>query len=295
MIALVLAGVLLAQPPAPSKATAAVLLTKRVGASPERARGVVRELSRLLSDAGVRLLPADEVARRSSGVGIGDPTSCEGRKACALELGKQLGVEVVVVLLLGQVQGDVSVHAEALEIEGKRKLAEETRIIPSSALARLAEDFGPFARRVRGALPDAEPVVVKATEPVKPKLPEKPREPDPVEVAASGPGLSVWAPAAAGVALAAGGGVLLLMAKGNSDALTGGPGGTSQLGPEAALAARDSGRFQQTLGLVLVGAGVVALGAAGGMTLVGGPGEQVTAAPFVGPGGAGLAISGVWR
>src|SRR5207245_1033905 len=87
-----------------------------------------------------------------------------------------------------------------------------------------------------------------------------------------------WIPAAAGGLFGATAAVLLLNAKAQSDALTGGdgPGGNpSTLSAEQALAYRTSGPRLQTLGLISAGATVAALATAGAMYWIGKPGDDL--------------------
>ncbi|MFZ5470890.1 MAG: hypothetical protein ACOZIN_15800 [Myxococcota bacterium] len=73
-----------------------------------------------------------------------------------------------------------------------------------------------------------------------------------------------WLPAAAGVALAGGGAFFLLQAKGNYDKLIQGT-----VAPETAARAREDGKRQQVVGLMLAGVGAAALASAGAMALWG--------------------------
>lgn len=290
VIALVLVSALLGQAaplPAPG---AAVFLTKRVGTSPERANEVLANVRQALAAAGVGLLSADDLARQAKAAGVADTTSCDGRKSCALDLGRKLGLSMVVPVRVGEVQADLSVYVEALAISDARKLSDETLIVAAASFAELPAKLRPFAERVRAAMPAPalKPEVVANVEPdfVAPNP----------EVAAAPPSagvpLKVWAPAAGGAALAVTGSVFLVLAKGQSDRLTGGPNGHSTLSAEEARTARVTGQRQQNIGLVLAGAGAVALVVAGGLHLFGGESEPVAAAPFVVPGGGGLVLAG---
>jgi hypothetical protein len=81
-----------------------------------------------------------------------------------------------------------------------------------------------------------------------------------------------WVPAAAGVALGAGGAYALIQAKAKHDALVQG----TVPEPDAAKV-REDGKTYQTVGFVLVGAGVACLATAGAMFAFGGPSEPVQA------------------
>ena len=100
-----------------------------------------------------------------------------------------------------------------------------------------------------------------------------------------------WVPGVLGVGLAGGGAISLVLAKGNYDKLA-----TGNTTPADAPSVRDTGKMQQTLGWVLVGAGGAAVAAALGMLIFGGgpadapPPAQVALVP--GPGGASVMLSG---
>jgi hypothetical protein len=285
VIALVLVSALLGQSAPKPAPAAAVFLTKRVGTSPERANEVLANVHQALASAGVKLLSLEEAARQAKAAGVADTTSCEGRKSCALDLGRKLGLAVVVPVRVGEVQSDLSVYVEALVVTDARKLSDETLIVAAASFSGLPAQLRPFAERVRAAMPaekPAEPLVAAVEPPPEVVLPP-PR---------AGVPPTVWGPAAGGAALAATGGLFFVLAKRQSDALSGSSGAPSTLSGAEAVTARDTGRQQQNIGLVLTGAGVVALGVAAGLHLFGGESAPVAAAPFALPGGGGLAFTG---
>lgn len=100
-----------------------------------------------------------------------------------------------------------------------------------------------------------------------------------------------WIPGVLGLGLAGGGTVALLQARFNYDRLVGG-----QLTPAEALNARDTGKTQQTVGWILVGAGGAAVAASLAMLIFGGPTEVKADAPTAAlvpvEGGGALVLSG---
>src|SRR3954469_1223082 len=102
---------------APEQRGAVVLLTRRTGATAAVSSVIIRDLRKALADAGVGSpLTPEELARRLLALGVKDSTSCDGKKACVLELGRQLGVPIVVAVSLGQIAKDLSIHVEALRV-----------------------------------------------------------------------------------------------------------------------------------------------------------------------------------
>lgn len=149
--------------------SAVVLLTKRGGASMERATVAAAAVEQALRDEGVTFsLPKSELAQRLTGLGVSSAADCDGKKKCVLELASQLVVPSVVAVSVAQVGDDLSVHAELLATAGGAKLAEETIVAPVKTLGSLAPRFAPFAQRAHAAMaPKKEPVpVAKADVPV---------------------------------------------------------------------------------------------------------------------------------
>ena len=151
---------LLASQP-PEQPGAVVLLTRRTGASEAVGNGVVRDVRKALAAAGVGSpLTPEGLNKKLLSLGVKDSKSCEGKRACVLELGKQLGVANVVSLSVGQIATDVAIRIEAFRISDGAKLAEDTVAIGANDLRGVEGALGPFAHKLLDAL--ASPRVVDA-------------------------------------------------------------------------------------------------------------------------------------
>ena len=107
----------------------------------------------------------------------------------------------------------------------------------------------------------------------------------------SGPRAKVWVPAAAGVALALGGGTFLLMARGQETRLL--ENDPSIVSRKDYLDAVETGKSQQTVGTVLLVAGAAGLVIAGAIfALDKGSAPTATLVPI--PGGAALSLGGAF-
>jgi hypothetical protein len=149
-VLLSVAVLLLAQAPAPE---AQVLLTKRAGASAQLTESIARELRKALSYSGVEpSIPPAELSARLLAVGVKDPTSCDAKPGCAIELGKQLKVPLVVSLSVKQAAGDLTVRVEALRTSDSELVAEDTVMLAPNQLGPLFTSLAPFARGVRQAI-----------------------------------------------------------------------------------------------------------------------------------------------
>lgn len=74
-----------------------VVVTRRTAVSPADARALAVGVTKSLKQAGLEVTwDADAAARRLSSLGVKDTSSCQGRKACVQEFGRQLDVAVVV-------------------------------------------------------------------------------------------------------------------------------------------------------------------------------------------------------
>ena len=292
-----------------SPGTAAVVVSRRTGVSAEQALSLARELSAALARRVSVPLSPDAAQKRLAALKR-DATACAGRLPCLGALGKDLGVDLVVGMNVSQIEKDRSVYFEAVATDDARRLAKQSFLMPARGTMP-AQAVKDFVAAVAAAL-TAEPVAVVPTEPAR--VSEAPLlaatldpAPAPAQapvatVKASSPGQSslgvrqlAWAPAAAGVALAGGGTLLMLRAKGRADALAGQTSGLlPPLTASQATAWTAAGQSEQTVGLVLVGAGAAALVAAGAMALFGAEPERVSVGLLVEPGGAAVGAFGAF-
>ncbi len=287
-----------------------VVVARHTGVSDDEAMELAREVSAALGQrVGVPLSP-DVVRTKLRGLKMSDATRCAGRPPCLAELGRALEVSAVVALTVSQIEGDRSVVLEAFAAADATKLARHAELIlantPKHELA-----LKPFVEAVAGSVsppspvPEpgpAPPLVTGATatpdvpEPVSVWAPEPAAAPVEVArpaVARSGLRPLAWAPAAAGVALGGAGTLLLLRAQGREAAISGQTAGLRPpLGTAEASSYGSAVQSERTAGFVLVGAGAVALVAAGAMALFGDAPASLDTALAVDGRGAAVVVGG---
>src|SRR5262249_43354272 len=103
----------LAAAPVHEGAPVAVLVVRRTSVDAQAANALGDWVAQLLQRAGVAVEPPDETARRLSALGVKDTTRCGGRRACVLELLRQLERPAGVALSISQLGSDRSVVLEA--------------------------------------------------------------------------------------------------------------------------------------------------------------------------------------
>jgi hypothetical protein len=213
---------LLAQSP---DAQALVLVTRRANVSVATANTLAKELRQSLADAGVTSpVPPEQLQRKLQALGVKDAKSCDGKRPCALELGRQLGVATVVSFSLAQISKDVSIYAEALRVSDGTKLAEETWVITADDASTAAALFAAFSLRVHDALAPKEQTPAKPPEQaVAPPPPPPPPAPTvtapPPDVTAPPPANRSRVPAfvAGGATLLAGAAAIAFAVSGFAD------------------------------------------------------------------------------
>ena len=90
-----LVGLTLSAPPE----QAVVLVGRRTAVSAPAAKVLAVDASNILESAGVPIaLPADKALQQLTRVSVKDTSSCNGKRACLAELGRQLKVPWVVLL-----------------------------------------------------------------------------------------------------------------------------------------------------------------------------------------------------
>lgn len=140
----VLWAVTLGAPPAPlpPAGRVAVVLVGRSGLSAPDANALAdRIASRLQAGALEVAVTPSAAKRKAAAAGISDPASCEGKGACARDLGSLLEASVVVAVELGALRKTVAVHLEAIAVADGERLAQH--------------DFS-LARGARAAIPDLQ-------------------------------------------------------------------------------------------------------------------------------------------
>ena len=156
----------------------ALLVGRRTSVTQADAQLLSQKISTQLSAAGVPLkLDADAARANLSRLGLKDASACNGRKACVTELGRQLGVTLVMVLSLSQVGNDRSIALELLRVEDGMVLEKEALILPTGTDVKDEELSAFFGRVRKQVVVEDRPVVeapVKVSEPVLPVLPPTP-------------------------------------------------------------------------------------------------------------------------
>lgn len=157
-----------------------VVVTRRTAVSPADARAVAVGVTKSLKQAGLEVAwDADAAARRLGSLGVKDTSSCQGRKACVQEFGRQLDVAVVIGVSLSEVDTDRSVALEAVRVLDGVVLAHENLLYARSA-APPADQLTLFTTHLKAALaPPSTGVPVATDVPARPP----PALPSPLEPA----------------------------------------------------------------------------------------------------------------
>jgi hypothetical protein len=221
---------------------------------------------------GIALEP-DAALKRLAQVSVKDTTSCNGKRACLAELGRQLAVPWVVALSAATLDDELSVGLELIRV------ADETVVETTSVLVPRKSRLDPallqaFAAKVveRLAPPPPTPQLTdapRATNLTPPPVEPPPLPPPPLPEARSHTASFVLV--GAGVAALVAGGVLLGVGVANREALTAGqPGATDPrvrstltIGEAEALNTSTSALIGAGIGGLVLGAG---LGTAGVLT-----------------------------
>lgn len=145
-----LVGLTLAAPPtAPS---AVVLVGRRTAVTAPVAKVLAADASSLLEAAGVPVAMApDKALQQLTRVSVKDTSSCNGKRACLAELGRQLNVPWVVLLSVAAIDREVSVGFELLKVDGETVVETDSLLLPRKAKLDAAQLSG-FAGRVKARL-----------------------------------------------------------------------------------------------------------------------------------------------
>lgn len=167
---------LLALAAAPEAAHAdkvAVLVVRRTSVTPDEGRAFAEAAAAVLKAAGVAVEDPAESLRRLGVLGVTDPNVCSGRKACVLELARQLEVGGIVAISAAALQQERSVVFEASRVADGSSLAKDAAVVKAGTPV-LAEHLAAVSRALAAAFPrkaDAPVVEKKAVEPVAPVPP----------------------------------------------------------------------------------------------------------------------------
>ncbi len=172
----VLVGLTVAAPP--EAQLAAVLVARRTAVSPAAAKVLVADAATLLEAAGVPLAMTPEKAlQQLARVSVKDSASCNGKRACLAELGRQLKVPWVVLVSVAAIDREMSVGFELLRVADETVVETDSLLLPRKGKLEAALLSG-FAGRVKTRLlPVADEE--KADAPVETKLTPQPA-PEPI-------------------------------------------------------------------------------------------------------------------
>jgi hypothetical protein len=180
---------------APADAGQAVVLVGRRTAVPApSARTLALDTSKALADSGVPIaLDPDAALKQLARVSVKDSASCNGKRSCLAELGRQLKVSWVVVLSAASMDGEQSVGLELLRVSDEAVVETDSLLLPKKARVDAAA-LSAFAAKVKGQLlPSAESSVEPAPTPLASDAPKEAKlTPGPVD-----PPPSVTGPAVA--------------------------------------------------------------------------------------------------
>ena len=169
----------------PSTAT---ILVRRTAVTPAEATGVMNKVTQRLAVPGLLQFP--ESQRRLSAFALKDGTTCGGKPECHQELGRQLGVDWLVLVSVSQIAKDQSLALELFHVATAEVLEQESLLLPrrGEVPAAMLDDFAArvSARMQPKVVPPVEPKPVDAPvvttlvpAPVEVKQPLLPPEPPP--------------------------------------------------------------------------------------------------------------------
>jgi hypothetical protein len=134
-----------------------VVVGRRTSVSQADAQAMAQTLSTQLVAEKVPLrLDADSAQAALARLGVKDPSACNGRRACLVELGRQLSAPQVISLSVSQVDTDRSIAFELLDVADASVLEKDALILPAGTLPG-AEQFAPFIAKLKARLPTPGP------------------------------------------------------------------------------------------------------------------------------------------
>lgn len=252
---------------------AVVLVGRRTAVPVASARTLALDTSKALADGGVPIaLDPDAALKQLARVSVKDSASCNGKRSCLAELGRQLKVAWVVVLSAASMDGEQSVGLELLRVADEAVVDTDSLLLPKKGRVD-ASGLTAFTAKVKArVLPASEspaetPPLVSDT-PTEPKLTPAPVEPPPsvTEPAVARSHVPSFVLGGAAVAALAAGAVMLGVAAASRAPLAGAVGAdgrarsTLTIDEAEALNARSTG---------LVAGGSAALAAGVGLGLAG--------------------------
>jgi hypothetical protein len=153
-----------------------VLVSRRTATSPVATKVLAQDTSRLLEAQGVPLAMAPDAAlQQLARVSVKDSASCNGKRACLAELGRQLKVAWVVTLSVATIDNELSLGFELLKVSDESVAETDSLLLPRKGKLAAAQ-LGAFAQRVKARLVPTppEPLEEKRDAPVATDLTPKP-------------------------------------------------------------------------------------------------------------------------
>jgi hypothetical protein len=214
-----LAGLLLLAAPSEHEGgDVAVLVVRRTSVDAPQARALAESVASLLSKAGVAVEAPAETVRRLGALGVKETTQCGGRKACVLELLRQLERPAGVAVSVSQLGGERSVALEAIRASDGAVLAKEAAVLKkdealdervvASLASALIKQWPAQAPVVEPPPPPKPVALTPAPKPAEPAPAPAPEvfapAPEPNAPRSHVPGIVVTAAAVAAAGVAAG-------------------------------------------------------------------------------------------
>lgn len=157
---------------APEGNQTVVLVGRRTAVTPAIAKTLASDTYKLLAADGVSLAMTNEEAlKQLTRVSVKDSASCNGKKSCLAELGRQLKVSWVVVLSVASIEQELSIGLELLRVSDETVVETDSLILPRKGKLD-ASQLGTFAQKVKAQLNPPPPTPeVKNDEPRKDDTP----------------------------------------------------------------------------------------------------------------------------
>jgi hypothetical protein len=155
------------EPAGPTTGAVVVLVVRRTSIDVAQGQQLAATAAAVLRKAGVAVEDPTESMRRLSVLGVTDPTQCGGRKACVLELLKQLECSAAVALSVSQVGQERSVAFEAWRTKDGALISKDAVVLKPDAMLDAAS-MGPFARVLAKAYPLETPPAAAGGSELKP-------------------------------------------------------------------------------------------------------------------------------
>lgn len=140
-----------------------VLVGRRTAVSAAVTRALASDTYKLLAAEGVGLaMTNDEALKQLTRVSVKDSASCNGKKSCLAELGRQLKVPWVVVLSVAAIENELSIGLELVRVSDETVVETDSLILPRKGKLDASQLSG-FAQKVKARLnpPPPTPEVKK--------------------------------------------------------------------------------------------------------------------------------------